>query len=152
MRSGRPLTSLAAVGILILANGCGVSAPSVVETRVITAIKHDLTVGGKKDKNPFPMTDEFIQLGKRNFTGYCSNCHGNDGHATDVAYAARMKPPVPDLGSDAVQSYSDGQLKWIIENGVAPSGMPASKGFFTDDQIWQMVVFLRSVKNPSTKP
>ena len=40
----------------------------------------------------------------------------------------RMTPPVPSLASADVQSYTDGQLKWVIDNGVAPSGMPGSKG------------------------
>jgi mono/diheme cytochrome c family protein len=54
-----------------------------------------------------------------------------------------MLPPVPDLSSNQVQGFSDGQLKWIIDNGVSPSGMPASKGILNDDEIWQIVVFLR---------
>jgi mono/diheme cytochrome c family protein len=42
-----------------------------------------------------------------------------------------------------VQSFSDGQLKWVIENGISPSGMPASKGILSDDEIWSTVVFIR---------
>jgi mono/diheme cytochrome c family protein len=50
---------------------------------------------------------------------------------------------VPSLNSSAVQSYKDGQLKWIIENGLSPSGMPASKGILTDDEMWAIVVYIR---------
>jgi mono/diheme cytochrome c family protein len=42
-----------------------------------------------------------------------------------------------------VQNYSDGQLKWIIENGIAPSGMPASKGILSEQDIWAIVLFIR---------
>ena len=45
--------------------------------------------------------------------------------------------------SPAVQGYSDGQLKWVIDNGIFPSGMPASKGILNDAEIWQIVVYLR---------
>jgi hypothetical protein len=43
----------------------------------------------------------------------------------------------------AVQSYSDGQLKWMIENGISPSGMPSSKGILDDEEIWSTVLFIR---------
>jgi mono/diheme cytochrome c family protein len=42
-----------------------------------------------------------------------------------------------------VQSYKDGQLKWIIENGLSPSGMPASKGILTDEEMWSIVLYIR---------
>jgi mono/diheme cytochrome c family protein len=41
------------------------------------------------------------------------------------------------------QSYSDGQLKWIIDFGIWPSGMPGSKGMLSDDEIWSIVLYLR---------
>jgi len=54
-----------------------------------------------------------------------------------------MSPPIPSLASRNVQSYSDGQLKSIIENGVFPSGMPASKGILTNEEIWGTVLYIR---------
>jgi mono/diheme cytochrome c family protein len=50
---------------------------------------------------------------------------------------------VPPLNSKQVQSYADGQLKWVIDNGISPSGMPASKGILTDEEIWSIVVYIR---------
>ena len=50
---------------------------------------------------------------------------------------------MPSLASKEVQSYSDGQLFWIINNGLWPSGMPASRGILTDDEIWSTVAFIR---------
>ena len=50
---------------------------------------------------------------------------------------------MPSLASTNVQSYTDGQLKWIIDNGIFPSGMPASKGILTDEEIWSIVVYIR---------
>jgi mono/diheme cytochrome c family protein len=34
-------------------------------------------------------------------------------------------------------------LKWVITNGIFPSGMPASKGTLSDDDMWHIVVYLR---------
>jgi mono/diheme cytochrome c family protein len=54
-----------------------------------------------------------------------------------------MAPAIPSLLSRQVQDYNDGQLKWIIENGISPSGMPSSKGILTDHDMWTIVVYLR---------
>ena len=42
-----------------------------------------------------------------------------------------------------VQAYTDGQLKWVIDYGLWPSGMPGSKDILSDDEIWSIVVYLR---------
>jgi hypothetical protein len=47
------------------------------------------------------------------------------------------------LNSAAVQKYTDGQLKWVIDHGISPSGMPASKGILGDEEIWQIVDYIR---------
>ncbi len=54
-----------------------------------------------------------------------------------------MSPPIPLLASHEVQAYKDGQLKWIIENGIFPSGMPAWKGTLDDEEMWAIVRYLR---------
>jgi hypothetical protein len=41
-----------------------------------------------------------------------------------------------------VQSYSDGQLKWIGANGIYPSGMPALKEIFSADDMWWMLLYI----------
>jgi cytochrome c len=49
------------------------------------------------------------------------------------------------MASAQVQAYTDGQLKWIIDNGIFPSGMPASKGTLSDEESWQIVLYLRDL-------
>jgi hypothetical protein len=66
-----------------------------------------------------------------------------DGQNTGVPFADAVSPPVPLLSSREVQSYTDGQLKWVIDNGIAPSGMPGSKGILSDEEIWSAVLFIR---------
>ena len=99
--------------------------------------------GGKDTPNPSPDTPETVQTGKEHFQHHCQICHGLDGHNTGVPFAAKMSPPVLDLGDKDVQDYSDGQLKWIIENGIRFSGMPGWKGVLEDDEMWSIVRFLR---------
>jgi hypothetical protein len=55
-----------------------------------------------------------------------------------------MSPPVADLGEEDTQAYTDGQLKWIIENGIRFTGMPSfGDGLLKDDEMWHIVRFLR---------
>src|SRR5687767_8966766 len=54
-----------------------------------------------------------------------------------------MEPPVDDLSTKDVQDYADGQLKWIIENGIKLSGMPGWKGILDDNEMWNIVHYIR---------
>lgn len=131
------------VGVALLPSGCQVRTAGNLETRVIEGTKRNLTVGGRNDANPLPATEENIRAGQRTFGSYCKVCHGLDGQNSGVPFADRMSPPVPALTSPMVQAYTDGQLHWIIQNGIFPSGMPAAKNLFRDDEIWQMVLYIR---------
>jgi mono/diheme cytochrome c family protein len=124
---------------------CSAKAPGPIETRTAYWVKRHITVGGRPDKNPIPATRENVEAGKHAFGYYCVECHGGDGQNTGVPFATRMAPPIPSMASRAVQAYTDGQLKWIIDNGIFPSGMPASKGTLSDEEAWQIVLYLRDL-------
>jgi len=136
------------IGVVVLAtlsslSGCRASPPGTLETRSVQWVKHHITVGGKKEKNPLSATGENIQTGRQVFGYYCVVCHGRDGQNTGVPFAGQLSPPVPSLASSDVQGYTDGQLKWIIQNGIFPSGMPASRGTLSDEEMWQLVLYIR---------
>ena len=146
VRPGPLLRAAALVGAVALLagiTGCRAVQPTRPEVAVAQWVKHNITVGGRHDRNPVEASAESIEEGKQSFGSYCAVCHGLDGQNTGVPFAATMSPPVPLLTSRHVQSYTDGQLKWIIENGIYPSGMPPSRGVFSDDDMWQMVVYIR---------
>lgn len=123
--------------------GCKASQPGSMETRVATTIKRDVTIGGKDWTDPLPDNADSIKMGREHFAHHCGFCHGLDGHSTGVPFAEKMSPPVPDLSSADVQGYKDGQLKWIIQNGIEPSGMPGWKGILEDNEMWAIVRYLR---------
>ena len=123
--------------------GCKATPPGKWETAAMTKIKHSITIRGKGAKNPLPGTPMNIDNGRDAFSHYCAACHGLDGQNTGVPFADSMSPPAPMLNSSQVQSYTDGQLKWLIDNGISPSGMPGSKGILTDNEIWSIVVYIR---------
>lgn len=130
------------IAMLALA-GCKAGTSSNAERTVVTEMKHKVTIGGKDVKNPVPFTPEAAKEGGEHFQHHCQICHGLDGQTTGVPFANRMAPPVADLSTKDVQDYTDGQLKWIIENGIGPSGMPGWKGILNDEEMWNMVHYIR---------
>jgi len=75
------------------------------------------------------------------FKAKCATCHAADGSgnsATGKALAA------PDLRSDDVQKQTDAQLIDSTANGKGKK-MPAYKGKLTDDQIKQLVGYIREL-------
>ena len=139
MRTSFILTSL----LMLMLLGCKASEPGNVETSVMTKVKQKVTIGGKDWKNPIAYSADAQKEGQAHFGHHCQICHGLDGQNTGVPFATKMSPPVADLKSDDVQGYSDGQLKWIIENGIEPSGMPGWKGILDDDEMWKIVHYMR---------
>lgn len=127
----------------VLLAGCKANPPGRLETAVITAAKRHIFIGNKSQKNPLANNLTTIADGKEAFSHYCAACHGLDGQKTGVPFADRISPPVPSLASTDVQAYTDGQLKWVIDFGIRPSGMPGSKDTLSDDEIWSIVVYLR---------
>ena len=131
--------------VIVAICGCKAGAPSKTENTVMNEVKHEVTIGGKDVQNPIAYTPDAVKEGSEHFQHHCQICHGLDGQNTGVPFADSISPPVPSLKSPEIQSYSDGQLKWVVENGIAPSGMPASKGILSDDEIWSTVLFIRQL-------
>jgi cytochrome c553 len=107
----------------------------MTETTIADWAKHRIFVGNKAQPNPIQPSIAAIADGKQAFSYYCAACHGLDGQNTGVPFADRRSPPVPSLACRDVQSYTDGQLKWIIDYGIWPSGMPGSQNILSDDEV-----------------
>lgn len=147
MKRSLALVSLVAMTWLA---GCKASGPGNFESAVAKEVKQKITIGGKDWKNPTPDTAASVEEGGEHFQHHCMICHGLDGHATGVPFAMKMDPPIPDLSSKDVQDYSDGQLKWIIQNGIGPSGMPGWNGILDDQEMWQVVRYIRHLPAPGS--
>lgn len=132
---------VSAVALAALSS-CRAKDPGPVESTVVNQAK-EVTIGGKDWVNPTPDSPETIKTGAEHFRHHCQVCHGLDGQNTGVPFADKTSPEVANLASPRVQDYTDGQLKWIIENGIRFSGMPSWKGLLKDEEMWQIVRYLR---------
>jgi predicted CXXCH cytochrome family protein len=95
-------------------------------------------------KNPVPTTATFLQEGRDSFLTHCAPCHGTDGSGK-TPLGTNLYPRVPDLRSAPTQALTDGEIHYIIENGVQLSGMPAWSTSGSRDDIWKLVLFVRSL-------
>ena len=97
-----------------------------------------------KVKNPVAATPESVAAGKQTFQRTCSPCHGvtaEGGPGNDLI------PAAPDLTDDKWDHGStDGEVFDVVKNGAPPDfNMIPFKDQFKDDQIWNVVNYLRSV-------
>jgi len=122
--------------------GCKANLPSPSEEKIASEAKQ-VVIGGKDLKSPIPDSDASVKIGASHFQHHCQICHGLDGQNTGVPFANTMNPPVANLAMKDVQGYTDGQLKWIMENGIRYSGMPGWKGILEEEELWHIVHFLR---------
>lgn len=128
----------------ISANGFSARArPSIFEEEVAEAAR-DLAMprSAKTMKNPIPATAQVLAEGRAHFADHCALCHGNDGRGK-TAFGAGLYPKPPDLRAEDTQSMSDGELFFVIENGIRLSGMPAFGGQHSADASWKLVDFIR---------
>lgn len=101
--------------------------------------------------NPAIASPEVVAEGLAHFADHCAACHGNDGSGeTQIGLGLYPKPP--DLRLRETQELTDGELFYIIENGVRLTGMPAW-GTGTPEsanETWHLVHFIRQL--PELRP
>src|SRR5438105_3543868 len=100
---------------------------------------------GGVGNNPTTATAQSLQQGRQSYTGSCSQCHGTAGH-TQGAFGQTSFPPATDLSGPSASALSDGQMFYIIKNGLGFTPMPAFNTQYSDTQIWNTVNFVRSLQ------
>ncbi|HMG35866.1 MAG TPA: c-type cytochrome [Blastocatellia bacterium] len=100
-------------------------------------------VEARKLKNPLTGDAATVEAGKKIYQRNCAGCHGPGGKG-DGSMALSGGTP-SDLTDDVWDHGStDGEIFMVIRDGVS-SDMLAYKGKLTDEQIWQVITFIRSI-------
>ena len=142
-------TALVVVVALFAASQFSLSAlqePGNMETYLATKARHILVRRSSREALPLAPSNlaASIEEGDKLYGTECGDCHGQDGHKlTDMG--RWMYPRAADLISPEVQQYSDRELFWIVRNGIRLSGMPAFGRVETDEHIWNLVNFVRTL-------
>ena len=91
-----------------------------------------------------PLGADAATAGAEVFKTNCESCHGPQGHGDGPAGAAL--DPQPKNLAEFAPTVGDDYLYWRINTGKEGTAMVAWKGVLTDEQIWQAVAFIRTLK------
>jgi len=95
-------------------------------------------------KNPVSGSPQVLKEALIHFADHCATCHGNDGKG-QTTIGQGLYPKVPDLTKSETQDMTDGDLFFMIHNGIRFTGMPAwGQGPPEKDMdSWRLVHFIR---------
>ncbi len=96
-------------------------------------------------RNPVPPNPETLRHGMEHWADHCATCHANDGSGK-TTIGTNLYPKAPDMREKETQSLTDGELYYIIRNGVRMTGMPAwgnPEDGENDHETWTLVLFIR---------
>jgi mono/diheme cytochrome c family protein len=119
--------------------------PPAIEVSVARAARRFAIPARERARvNPVTSTKDSIREGMEHWADHCATCHGNDGSGTTEIGGA-LYPRAPDMRQSPTQQLQDGELFYIIENGVKLTGMPAwGTGTADGEQAsWHLVNFIR---------
>jgi mono/diheme cytochrome c family protein len=121
--------------------------PSRIESVVAMQFRKLAMPSEARDrKNTVAASPEAIEAGLKHWADHCATCHANDGSG-DTHIGRNLYPKAPDMRAAPTQNLTDGEMFYIIENGIRLTGMPAW-GTGTHDPAgeiltWQLVHFIR---------
>jgi mono/diheme cytochrome c family protein len=122
--------------------------PSALERMVVRAARR-LAIPAKtaRTPNPIPFTLDVWAESRAHFADHCALCHANDGSGrTEIGQ--NLYPAAPDMRLADTQDLTDGELYWMIANGIRLTGMPAwGPGGGNDADTWKLVHFIRHLNN-----
>src|SRR5579872_2742011 len=126
--SSAAVLGLAAAGFAWMGAAEGFSArqqPTAVEAALARRMRLlAIPRAAREMANPMPLTAELLTQARHHFADHCAQCHANDGSG-NTEMGKNLYPKAPDMRRAATQSLSDGELYFIIHNGIRISGMPA---------------------------
>src|SRR2546427_7920017 len=103
---------------------------------------------GKKLKNPVASSPESIKAGATLYGKYCKFCHGADAKGNGPMAPKDTHPPNL-IDAEWLYGGSDGEIFSVIRDGAGPPGpkqlMKPFKSKMTEQEIWQVVTYLRSL-------
>jgi mono/diheme cytochrome c family protein len=153
MRRGNAILLVIVVAIALIA----VAAPSFLHDGLSTranpsafeammarkARRMAIPASARKLQNPAADTAENLREARLHFADHCAICHANDGSG-DTPMGRNLYPKPPDLRLGQTEKLADGEIFWIIENGVRFTGMPAFGGAHgSEEDSWKLVRFIR---------
>jgi mono/diheme cytochrome c family protein len=119
--------------------------PHALEVFIVRQIPHlAIPIENRNAQNPIPLSPDVIKDSLAHFADHCALCHANDGSG-QTPIGKNVNPKAPDLRLPDIQSMSDGEIFWVIHNGIRFTAMPAwGEGDPAEDKdSWKLIHFIR---------
>ncbi len=134
-----------AVVITAVQDGFGArDEPSSLEAFAARAVRlASIPRSAKILRSPLARSHEVLDEGQAHWADHCASCHANNGSG-ETAMGQNMFPKPPDMRNAKTQGLTDGELYYVIKNGIRLTGMPAWGEPGNDDkETWALVAFIR---------
>ena len=123
--------------IVLAISACGASGSSNDEpTHELIPVEYV----GKSN----PLSADAAEPGAVTFKSTCANCHGEEGRGDGPASSSLN--PMPKNLAELQAQVGDDYLFWKISDGSLGTAMVGWKGILTEEQIWELVAFIRTLK------
>jgi mono/diheme cytochrome c family protein len=137
------MTNKNRIRVFLLSGGLFVALWTISVSSAHEGHKHsNAPASAKRLKNPLKVSEASIEAGRVLFNRHCASCHGEDGKSkTEIA--ASMKKTPTDLTAKEMRGITDGEIYWVIANGVTKSGMPPFKTKMKVNERWQTTLYVK---------
>ena len=134
------------LGYQLFTNGFSAKTePHAIEVFMARQIRHlAIPIENRNARNPISLSPDVLKESLAHFADHCATCHANDGSG-ETPIGKSVYPKAPDLRLTDTQSMSDGEMFWVIHNGIRFTAMPAwGDGDPVEDKdSWKLVHFIR---------
>jgi predicted CXXCH cytochrome family protein len=141
-----------ALGLLLIRRGFSARDEPTSFERVVARFVRNLSIPNRvaQEPNPWKPTPDILREARDTFNARCAVCHGPDGSG-QTTVGRNLYPKPPDLRSPLTQKLTDGQIHYIIQNGVRLTGMPAWGNPHEErgEISWKLVLFIRDLRQPT---
>jgi mono/diheme cytochrome c family protein len=96
-------------------------------------------------ESPVAPTPENLAKAAVLYRDNCAGCHGTPD-AKENIFAASLYPPAPQFLSAIAREQvpgSDGEVFLVVRDGIRLTAMPTFAHMLKEDELWQLVVFLK---------
>lgn len=137
---GVPLSMILGIGFLVCLVGASAMADEGTEEAIPPEYAGNIMPAGMRDDSKARVMGKEMYEGKVNPEVNCARCHGSDGKPTKLGKGA------PDLSdAAATKKHSDAEWFWRLSEKKSGSKMPGYKDKLTEEQRWQVIVYLRTL-------
>ena len=130
------------VGAFLRENWGANQTPGAIESFIARFIRGLGAQRQADQPNPFSATPENLAEGRMVYEEHCVFCHGDNGVGQRPEQGIQFYPPVPSL-ADPNLNLTDGQMHFVVTNGIRYTAMPAFEKVLTPEQTWKAVLWVR---------